>query len=376
MPNIDSSYTPVSELQRKVLLCQTIVPDYRLPLFLELKQRFNGEFGIICGDQGFVPALRTCSAAEKHVQIVQNVYLGGNTLLWQRGLFEHAAGARLVIIEFNLRAVSTWRLLMRRARDGKPTVMWGHASGRRGSMAFLKRWMFRRAAGFIAYTQQQRRQLLVEFPNLPIWCAPNAVLWARDYGFLPRSPEDIRDIVHVGRLVSEKKPGLLLDAFLSVAPQLPAISRLVFVGEGPERKALESRASAARMAERVVFLGHVSDTDRLRSIYSTAICSVSPGYVGLSATQSFGFGVPMLIARDEPHSPEIEACRENFNTIFFPSDDAAALGRTLLDTFRSCGHWRDRRAAIVQDVRENYSMDRMAETFGEVIAHFAGGNSQ
>ena len=47
----------------------------------------------------------------------------------------------------------------------------------------------------------------------------------------------------------------------------------------------------------VIFYGHVSEPSELRSVYGASVASLSPGYVGLSVTQSLGFGVPMIVSR-------------------------------------------------------------------------------
>lgn len=49
------------------------------------------------------------------------------------------------------------------------------------------------------------------------------------------------------------------------------------------------------------------NNEDIYDVYANALVSVSPGYVGLSLTQSLSFGVPMLIAIDEAHVPEIDA---------------------------------------------------------------------
>ncbi len=358
------------------LLVQCIVPDYRLPMFAELRRRHGEAFAVACGEVGFGAGLRTAVGAHRLAGPLTNRFAPAQALLWQQGVWAATRAPRLVIAEFSLRTVSTWVLLARRRRAGLATVLWGHAGGRRRSMDFLKRWMIRRCDGFITYTESQRRQLQEEFPHLPLWCAPNAVMWAAEYRHLPPPAGGTNRIIYVGRLVAEKKPRLLLEAFVRAARagSLPAEAELLLVGDGPERAILEARTQEAGFAGRIRFAGHVAEIDRLRELYSPAVCSVSPGYVGLSATQSFGFGVPMVVADGEAHSPEIEACSEA-NARFFPADDEAALVQALAEVYTRRTDWLRRREAISQHARENYSLDRMADTFSQVIAHFTTGRS-
>jgi hypothetical protein len=88
---------------------------------------------------------------------------------------------------------------------------------------------------------------------------------------------------------------------------------------------------------------------------------MSPGYVGLSITQSLSYGVPMIVARDEPHSPEIEAMRERFNAITVASDDAEALAGVMVEMASDRDAWLSRRADIAADCAGRYSVEVASE---------------
>ena len=169
------------------------------------------------------------------------------------------------------------------------------------------------------------------------------------------------DFLYVGRLVPEKKPALLVAAFAAAAGRLPEDRRLVLVGAGPEEARLRALAGEAGLGDRVVLAGHVGDQERLRALYAAAIASVSPGYVGLSITQSLGFGVPMIHADDEPHSPEVEAAVAGFNAVPFRSDSVAALADALVAVSGERDAWAARRQAIADDCAARYSLEAMAD---------------
>ena len=95
--------------------------------------------------------------------------------------------------------------------------------------------------------------------------------------------------------------------------------------------------------------------------------SVSPGYVGLSLTQSLWFGVPALIARDEPHAPEIEAAKPGMNAVFFDSDEPEALGKALVDAFERRDLWLERAPAIAEACVRRYSLESMVDAIVEVV---------
>src|SRR5207248_11625357 len=119
--------------------------------------------------------------------------------------------------------------------------------------------------------------------------------------------------------------------------------------------------------DRIRFLGEITDFEELRRVYGTALASVSPGYVGLSLTQSLWFGVPAIIARDEPHSPEIEAARKDFNSLFIESDSVDALSDALVRVENDRDAWLARRPEIARDCATRYSVESMIDPIVKLV---------
>jgi glycosyltransferase involved in cell wall biosynthesis len=173
---------------------------------------------------------------------------------------------------------------------------------------------------------------------------------------------------------------LCLEAFAKAVSwdgvPLSQLFVLRFLGDGPLRVELENRVRQLGLAGRVVLEGHVAGLEELRAFYSRAFFSVSPGYVGLSITQSFSFGVPMVIARNEPHAPEIEAAIEGENCVFFTEDSVDDLAKTMAGLYGCMADWASfkRRSSIVEGCRRAYSVDRMAD--GLIGALLSEGSSE
>ncbi|XOV86662.1 MAG: glycosyltransferase family 4 protein [Pseudomonadota bacterium] len=66
------------------------------------------------------------------------------------------------------------------------------------------------------------------------------------------------DIIFVGRLTEYKRPDRLLDVVDRVRESLPEV-RVLIVGDGPDRAALEARVTADNAERNVTFLGQRSD---------------------------------------------------------------------------------------------------------------------
>ena len=350
---------------KKVHLQQSIIPDYRMGLFLLLREQWGGGFEVFASDADFGGSPISTEKAWDNFERVENVYLVGGRFLWQWGCFRHLLAADVAILNGNMRMLSNNVILVTRKLLGRRTILWGHAEGQSGLAGAMRGLYLRFCDGFIAYTESQAEMMRVRYPWLKVWVAANSCVSAADCVPVDTSTGDLNTILYVGRLVSQKKVRLLLEGFIRAREQrlFPVEVRLVFVGDGTELEYLRSRAIEAGVSDYVDFAGHVSDVQQLREYYRSAICSVSPGYVGLSATQSFSFGVSMLIARDEFHSPEIEACREGFNAEFFASDDVVDLADSLSRLWCERQSWLKRRQEISEWTKRHYSFEVMRDAF-------------
>jgi glycosyltransferase involved in cell wall biosynthesis len=229
--------------------------------------------------------------------------------------------------------------------------------------------MRHRADGCVVYAYAEADAVTSDRPNERVWVAPNALYremdihaeeMARSQG-APRghgTPPHV--ILYVGRLERNKKPELLLEAFALLAKH-DEDAVLCFVGQGSLQQSLMNSAAELGVSRRVRFAGPIDDVNVLRSLYAQARCSVSPGYCGLSLTQSMCFGVPMLIASNEPHAPEIELKGLGLVT-FFAADSAESLAAALTAIPTKAD-----RAAVIDFMRANYSAEAMASGLADAL---------
>jgi glycosyltransferase involved in cell wall biosynthesis len=143
---------------------------------------------------------------------------------------------------------------------------------------------FQRPAAYLAVSEYvRRRHVEAGFDPERVWVKPNFV-WATDQRSGPG-----RDFVYVGRLSPEKG----LDRLLPIWGQVPA--RLVVVGDGPERAALEAAAPG-----NVTFLGSVPH-EQVSGLLREARALVLPTacYEGAPRTvvEAYAAGVPVVASR-------------------------------------------------------------------------------
>lgn len=355
----ERSRVPRARPSLRLLLVQTSVGDYRQSVLDVLASNLGNAFVVCAGAEYFDPSLKTRITLDGNLRSAQNHFLLGRRLLWQSGCWREIACAEVALLELNPRILSTWVSLVLRKLLRKRTVLWGHAwprAGREARTESVRAVMRRLADAILVYTETQATELRRLMPSAEIFAAPNALYRETDIEAVDRSAAT--GFLYVGRLVPEKKPGLLLDAFRLAQPRLTDSTRVTFVGDGPLRAELEDRA--ADLGAAVEFTGHVGGREELRRLHAGALVTVSPGYVGLSITQSFSFGLPMLIARDEPHAPEIEAAVPGVNCLFFDSNSPASLADALLRVQAERARWVAAAPGIAADCAQRYSVEKMA----------------
>jgi glycosyltransferase involved in cell wall biosynthesis len=151
---------------------------------------------------------------------------------------------------------------------------------------------------------------------------------AEDGGWRCEAPEPF--VLSVGRLESLKRTELLVRA----AVHLPASARVVVVGEGKQRGALEALAGELGVAGRVEFRGRASD-EEVRALYARCGAVFYAPWdedYGLVTLEAFKSGKPVVTTHDA--GGPLEFVADGVNGFVTPPEPAAiaqALERLLAD---------------------------------------------
>jgi glycosyltransferase involved in cell wall biosynthesis len=134
----------------------------------------------------------------------------------------------------------------------------------------------------------------------------------------------------VGRLEPQKGHVYLLDAWPAVLREFPD-ARLLLVGDGALRGALQARAGAAGAGDSVIFAGFRADVPRM--LDALDILCLPSLYEGmpLTAIEAAAMARP-VVATAVDGTPEV--VREGRTGRLVPAADAPALARALLDLLR------------------------------------------
>jgi glycosyltransferase involved in cell wall biosynthesis len=184
--------------------------------------------------------------------------------------------------------------------------------------------------------------------------------------------EGKRVVLCVTRLVPIKNLPLLLEAIADVRRHSQD-AVLVFVGEGPQRQALEAQARALGMADAVIFAGYAAQEDT-PSWYRTADVFALPSDFDNSPNvvlEAMAAGLPVVATdvgglRDYVTSPD--------NGLLVPKGSRAGLAAALLEVLDD----RPRAAAIGRRNREKavttfswaVSASRMLAVYERVVREY------
>ncbi|MGH2714131.1 MAG: glycosyltransferase family 4 protein [Thermoleophilaceae bacterium] len=248
--------------------------------------------------------------------------------------------------------------LPRRAR--LPGNLWERTAGR---------YILRRAARVLAVSEAVRDHV-IDLGARPerVTIAPNGVDHAR-FGIRSLDPGDEPTVMAVGRLTENKGPDLLIEAAGRLAAEGPRFD-VVFVGDGPMRAPLETRARELGLG-RVRFTGQVSAVEEwLRKAEIVVRSSYSEG-LPLAVLEAMAAGRCNVVSDIPPNRELIE---DGVSGLVFRCGDAADLARALRRVIVDPEE-RARLAGAAQRASAAYTWDRMAALHASAFAEVAGAAS-
>lgn len=163
----------------------------------------------------------------------------------------------------------------------------------------------------------------------------------------------------VGRLAEVKRQDLLIEAFARLCGMRPGL-RLLLVGDGPEREALEGLVNRLGVADRVTFAGFQAHPEEfLRQMDLFALPSRHEA-MPLSLLEAWASGLPVVASA----VGGIPAIVEHGKTgLLFPSGDCNALVESIQRILTDQGLAATLGERGRAEVLEKYSLERMAAEY-------------
>jgi glycosyltransferase involved in cell wall biosynthesis len=301
-----------------------------------------------------------------------------NTLWGLRGYLaaEHPDVLFATMIDANIVAALATRMV--RQRPGL-ILRESNSHRARGDIGFLRRravgWAYPRADAVVALSHGVGRELIDDYRLDPArvvtihnpvdvegWrqraeaARKTAPPWGNFAGDGPV-------LVATGRLIRQKGFDLLLRA-LARCQSAGRAARLVIVGEGPERAALNAIAAELGLADRLLMPGFIADS---AGWYAHGDLFVLPSRwegFGHVIVEAMACGLP-VVAFDCPYGP-VDILGDGEGGILVPQEDVAALARTI-DDLLGAPETRNRLEAAGLRVADRFSQQRIAMQYARLI---------
>jgi glycosyltransferase involved in cell wall biosynthesis len=345
----------------KLALQQRVLPVYRAPFFDLLASASDGGMSLFTGLPRTSEGITTTDLLNiARYQQGQNIHLFGGPLYlcYQRGLIDWLEewNPDALIVEANPRYLSTSSAVKWMHKQDKPVIGWGlgappvNALRERGRASFLQQF-----DAMICYSQRGADEYASHgFPLDNLFVAHNSVSPSPTWP-MPDRPKvfnEKRSVLFVGRLQFRKNVDLLLGACAEIQN-----IRLVIVGDGPERAALEALAEEIYPSAEFVGSKH---GDELKAYFEEADLFVLPGTGGLAVQEAMSYGLPVIVAQGDGTQDDLVR-KENGWQI--PPDDFDALVSTMKEALYDVPRLRQMGEESFRIVSEEINIGKMVDVF-------------
>ncbi|HUG33193.1 MAG TPA: glycosyltransferase family 4 protein [Anaerolineales bacterium] len=356
----------------KLAVQQRVLPNYRAPFFDLLASACDGGMSLFTGLPRSSEGITTTNQLQiTNYHLGKNIHLFGGSLYlcYQRGLIDWLEewNPDALIVEANPRYLSTPSAVNWMHKRDRPVIGWGLGAPPVSSIRESGRAAFlRQFDAMICYSNRGVEEYAKHgYPLDNLFVAHNAVsssptqdMPVRPDTFNPstrlrQSGQAQPVVLFVGRLQFRKNIDLLLGACAEIESQ----PRLLIVGDGPEREALEELAQEIYPSAEFVGSKH---GDELKPYFAKADLFVLPGTGGLAVQEAMSYGLPVIVAQGDGTQDDLVR-KENGWQI--PPDDFDVLLSTMKDALSDAARLRRMGAESYRIVKEEINIEKMADTF-------------
>lgn len=239
-------------------------------------------------------------------------------------------------------------------------------------LARAERYAAKRAALIVAPSEYLKR--IVETWGVPpekIQVVFNAV----DVPRIAETKKDIREklgwkglvVVSAGRLVPWKGFVTLIEAFFDVLRAVPD-AKLIILGDGPDKAAIEEKIDAMHLGESVTLPGRMARERLARYLKAADLFVLNTGYEGFShqLVEAMSLGAPVITTAV---GGNVEVIKDKTNGLLLDYNDREMLAEAMKFLLRN-KEARERLAKAAMEDAEQYTTEIMMEKLKFLMSNF------
>lgn len=172
-------------------------------------------------------------------------------------------------------------------------------------------------------------------------------------------------ILFIGTLYKDKRVDILIDSYYKAHKINKKIPQMIIIGDGEERKELETLVVKYNLENNVKFTGKITDDNILKEYFIKALICVSPNQAGLSVLKSMGYGVPYVTSKDAITGGEIFNIHNGVDGILL--NDVSDLDKILIDVTNDKSKYLKMGEAAFDFYHRERKPEKMVEGFVNAI---------
>jgi len=339
----------------KLALQQRVLPSYRVPFFDLLAQSCES-MSLFAGMPRPVEMIASGKPQVAKYHAAKNIHLlsGAFYLCYQQGFINwlKESNPYALIVEANPRYLATPSAVNWMHARGRKVIGWGLGApkGNQVWTSFIHQF-----DAMISYSQRGADEYAsLDFPREKIFVAHNSVSPAPDQK--PDNKPLIMDratILFVGRLQARKR----VDYLLRACAEMESKPRLVIIGDGPERAALESLARDVYPAAEFIGAKHGAE---IKPYFAEADLFVLPGTGGLAVQEAMSHGLPVIVAKGDGTQDDLVRAANGWQ---INAEDYGALVSTMKNALSDTARLRKMGAESFRIVSEEINTQKMVSVF-------------
>lgn len=336
-----------------IIFIQGTLPHYRKGFFNEMAK--HDDIVVLHSGKSNV-----CDSDKFRECIFPLVNIGPFKL--QKELFEFIKQEKpdVIIAMFDIRWIYSVFLMYLSSSKIK-WVWWGMDKGKSAFALILKLLIAKRDNPIVFYNSHIKQEMIGKGLDASKCFVANNTFHVADA--FPCFDSPIKDtFINVGSLDPRKQNDVTIRVFKRILLRTNLDLKLVFIGDGMERKILEDLVIKEELFDSVIFIGHIENTKKLVKYYQDSIASVSFGQAGLAVLQSMAYGVPFVTKENAISGGEKHNIIDGVNGILC-DDSPESLELAMLSLIQN----KDYAHILGNEAYEYYhkfaSIENMAENF-------------